>query len=53
MRGTSRARSKAVISPNSKIINEAIPGMKAADIKAALKSLFAGEGMLAHFFPDK
>lgn len=39
--------------PNSKISNEAIPGMKAADIKAALKSLFAGEGMLAHFFPDK
>jgi hypothetical protein len=39
--------------PNSRISNEAIPGMKATDIKAALKSLFAGEGMLAHFFPDK
>jgi hypothetical protein len=39
--------------PNSRISNEAIPGMKATDIKAGLKSLFAGEGMLAHFFPDR
>jgi hypothetical protein len=39
--------------PESRISNEAIPGMKATEIKAALRSLFAGEGMLAHFFPDR
>ena len=39
--------------PDSRISNEAIPGMKATEIKASLKSLFAEEGMLAHFFPDR
>jgi hypothetical protein len=39
--------------PDSKIGNEAIPGMKATEIKASLRALFAEEGMLAHFFPDR
>jgi hypothetical protein len=39
--------------PESRVGNEAIPGMKATEIKASLKALFAEEGMLAHFFPDR
>jgi hypothetical protein len=36
--------------PDSVAVDDAIPGLKAAQIKTTVQNLFAAEGMLAHFF---
>jgi len=41
-----------IIFPESVVVDNAIPGLAAAQIKAGIQSLFAAEKMLAHFVTE-
>jgi hypothetical protein len=40
----------ATVFPDAAAVDNALPGLTAAQIKTGAQSLFAAEGMLAHFF---